>query len=135
MSKAFTKGQKVTYICSWDNKGTVAYRQAVVHSCGAKQMVLTDEVTGEEMGRHFAPVLGSLDNIRSFNYGGTFPRMSDDDAAALSLEVGAKVIEAVKADVEYRLTLPAYTKEGQAQRLAELHEPRALNYHAPKAAP
>jgi hypothetical protein len=97
MAKAFTKGQEVTYISDWDRKGTVTFRHAVVYSCGAKQMVLTDAETGEEMGRHFRPAIGSLEVVAQGNLrampGGTFPRMTDEEA----VEAGLKIAAAIQA--------------------------------------
>ena len=71
MKAQFKKGDKVTYFGSWNNKGVSFFTHAIVHSCGSKQMVLICEATGEVMGRHFAPVVGSKNGI------GTFPRVSD----------------------------------------------------------
>jgi hypothetical protein len=125
MSKAFTKGQKVTLIGSWDNKGSVYFSQAVVHSCGKKQMILTDETTGEEIGRHFRPAVGSLDTVTSFNWEGTFDRLSDDDAAALCLSAGAAVIVAVKAEIA-NVRRHSGDANYRWEEIEALHEPRAL---------
>jgi hypothetical protein len=51
----FKKSQSVFLISSWNDKGRVQIVPAVVHSCGKKQMVLTNATTGEELGRHFRP--------------------------------------------------------------------------------
>jgi hypothetical protein len=95
MATAFRKGQKVTFIADWDRKGTVTFRHAVVYSCGMKQMVLTDAVTGDEMGRHFKPAVGSLETIKTDNCyrmaGGTFPRMTDEEAVEAGLKVAAAI--------------------------------------------
>lgn len=132
MSKAFKKGQLVTYVASWDNKGTVTFRDAIVHSCGAKQMVLTDAATGKEMGRHFAPVLGSLDNVSAFNWGGTFPRMTEEEATAVCLKVGELVVKAEREHIAARRIQYASASAGYHAALdkgeAELHEPRAMRY-------
>lgn len=96
MAKAFKKAQEVTYISDWDRKGTVTFRHAVVYSCGMKQMVLTDAVTGEEMGRHFNPAVGNFETIKTphgiYMAGGTFPRMTDDEA----VEAGLKIADAIQ---------------------------------------
>jgi len=97
---AFKKGDAVTFIQDWNRKGAATYRHAVVYSCGKKQMVLTDAATGEEMGRHFAPKLGD-------DFGGTFPRMTDAEAAAAALKVGERVIAREKAHFEHCLTRDA----------------------------
>lgn len=115
MSKAFTKGDAVTLLRSWDNKGTVTYTDAIVYSCGAKRMVITCAATGRELGRQFAPVRGSLDNVGSFNWQGVFPRMTEEQAVEACLEAGAKVVEAVRRNYAHRSDI-----------LANLHEPRAM---------
>lgn len=90
---AFKKGQLVTVIGSWDNKGTVYYRHAVVYSCGKKQMILTDAVTGEEFGGIFRnPKVGSLDTVTSHNWNGVFLRMTDAEAEAACLIAGERVL-------------------------------------------
>lgn len=57
MGKAFTKGQRVTVMGDWDRKGTVWVRHATVHSCGTKVLRLTCDVTGDEFGDEYAPVV------------------------------------------------------------------------------
>lgn len=101
MSKEFTKNELATYIASWNNKGTVAFRQVRVHSCGVKQMCLHDAVTDAMLGRHFEPVV-SLAEVpaNSFNWSGTFKKMTDADAEALALELGAQIIKSVIATLE-----------------------------------
>lgn len=100
MAKAFKKGDLVTFIADWDRKGTVYYRQAVVYSCGTKKMVLTDEATGGELGCNFKPQVGSLVSFTAelpngFKVrtpaGGTFPRMTDEEAEAACLAVAASI--------------------------------------------
>jgi hypothetical protein len=131
MSKAFNKGDKVTHIASWDDKGTVTYRNALVHSCGMKQMILTDEATGEEIGRHFAPVLGSLEeSVR--RCGVTFPRMTEEEAIAACLKVGALWVEAERERIAACRAYYANERASYHAALdedeAKLHEPRALRY-------
>lgn len=130
MSKAFNKGDLVTLIGSWDNKGTVSYRDAIVHSCGKKQMVLTCATTGEELGRHYAPARGSLDKVTGFNWLGVWPRQSREEAEALCLEAGALVIKAVREHLAERRVRYADDKKFLAaldREEAQLHEPRALD--------
>lgn len=124
MNKSFKKGQEVTYIASWDDKGTFYFRHAVVYSCGAKQMVLTDAATGAEMGRHFRPEAGDLTDVCGF-IGGTFPRMTDEEATATCLALAARYIERSRAHYIERSSHPSYSREGCLKSLAELHEPRA----------
>lgn len=130
MDKAFTKGERVTLIQSWDNKGTAAYRHAVVYSCGKARMVLTSEATGEEIGRNFTPARGNMESVAAFNWYGVFTRMTDEDAAALCLDVGARVVEAARA--QYRACVarnnsPEY-RAAMDKNEAELHEPRVLRH-------
>lgn len=117
MSKAFNKGQLVTVFGDWNRRGTVYFRHAVVFSCGKKQMVLTDEATGEEMGRHFAPVMGDML--------GTFPRMTDAEAHAHAAKVGAWIIEREKAHLDGIMGRDAFQQQSvgykesiQADRIA-----------------
>lgn len=138
MAKAFKKGELVTYISSWDRCGTAIYRHAVVYSCGVKQMVLTDEATGEEMGRHFAPNVGSLEYTfkdhngwQSFTAaGGTFKRMTDEEAVEACLKVGAADVEYQTA--HYERCLAGGHGEGYnnaiRKGIAKLHEPRAMSH-------
>ena len=75
----FTKGQKVTHISRWNNLGDFTYRDAIVYSCGKKRMILTDEITGEEIGRNYNP---SGETFGEF----TVPRLSVEDTIALASE-------------------------------------------------
>lgn len=122
MAKAFKKGDEVTYVSDWDRKGTAYYRQAIVYSCGTKQMVLTDAETGEEMGRHFRPVVGDLV--------GTFPRMTEAEAIEKCLAAGAAIVAKEAARYNHCLTLGQSEGYNNAVRkdLAKLHEPRAVSY-------
>lgn len=78
---AFSKGELVTLINNWDRNGTVSFRHAVVYSCGLKRMILTDAVTGEEIGRDFQPV-----RAVGFEFG-TRERLTDEAATALGLKL------------------------------------------------
>ena len=129
---AFKKGQEVTYICSWDNKGTVYFQHAVVYSCGKKQMVLTDAVSGVEMGRHYAPEVGDVATVSGFNWGATFPRLTDAEAEVLCLQLGARIVEinreqyTVRADGTWGQKDKGY-RAAMLKDIAELHEPRAMH--------
>lgn len=140
MAKAFTKGQEVTFIADWDRKGTVTFRHAVVYSCGAKQMVLTDAETGEEMGRHFRPQVGSLETtIQNGGYrmaGGTFPRMTDEEAVEAGLKVAAS-IQAYEREHFTRCLAGGHGESYDAairKNIAELHDLRAISYAEASAA-
>lgn len=127
----FKKGQEVTYITNYDRKGTFCYQQAIVYSCGKKRMVLTDEATGEEMGRNFKPVLGALEPDIDGNIlrkvGGAFPRMTDAEAEAACLSAAARWLEFQRAYLEgLKLKAWAHAPEVMDKGIAALHEPRAL---------
>lgn len=125
MTKAFNKGDEVTYINDWDRKGTTFFRHAIVYSCGKKQMVLTDAETGEEMGRHFYPVRAEIGGA------GTFARMTDAEAIAAALALAENVLINQTAHFERCLrneTAGEGYRNAIRKDLARLHEPRAASY-------
>lgn len=131
--KAFNKGEAVTLVGSWDNKGTFYFTQAVVYSCGTKQMVLTCAESGAELGRHYFPQVGNVDTLHAFNWRATFKRMTDEEANALCLELGAKlpaVFAAENARREQHNEKIGYVTLC-ALRLDELHEPRCFRRMGP----
>lgn len=93
MTKAFKKGQKVTVIMDWDQKGMAYVRQATVYSCGYKQLKLTCDVTGEEFGHNLRPAIAET------GAPGVRPRL---DGEALAVEAQA-VSEAMFAKKMARL--------------------------------
>lgn len=130
MSKAFKKGDLVTIIGNWDSKGTAYFQHAIVHSCGTKRMVLTSEASGEELGRNFLPVEATDVVVTNETVGRslTFKRLSDEEATALCLEMGANVI---KYETEHfdRCVARSESVHYQAaieRSRAQLHEPRAI---------
>lgn len=124
--KAFKKGQAVTYITNYNRKGLFVFRQAIVHSCGKVQMVLTDAKTGQEMGRHFKPQVGN-------EHGGTFPAITDAEAIAKCEELAAAFLIDIAAHYRRLSETGAENGEGYARamlkNLDELGEPRGLDYH------
>lgn len=125
MTKAFNKGDEVTYIGDWDRKGTTCFRHAIVYSCGKKQMVLTDAETGEEMGRHFSPERAEIGSA------GTFARMTDAEAAAAGLVLAENILARETAGFERCLqndTAGEGYKNAIRKSMAQLHEPRAASY-------
>lgn len=124
MTKAFNKGDAVTYIGDWDRKGATFFRHAVVYSCGKKQMVLTDAETGEEIGRHFTPARAEI------GQGGTFARLTDAEATAAALAFAQNVIASETARLERCLQIDAEEgyKNAIRKSLAALHEPRAASH-------
>lgn len=129
---AFKKGQLVTVLGTWDGKGTVFYQQAIVYSCGKKQMVLTDEATGEELGaRFYNPRIGDVSEARGNggHWQGVFPRMSDAEAELLCLEAGALMLIAYNEHFDFRIKQWGSNlqyKASMEKSRAELHEPRAV---------
>lgn len=89
-TKAFTKGQRVTLINSWNGKDIYSVTPAIVHSCGTKQMVLTHAETGEELGRHFRPVRQGWSDEIVLNV--------DEDAKAIALELAKAMREKFISD-------------------------------------
>ena len=75
----FTKGQLVTMLQSWDDKGTVSIRRLVVRSCGAKRMVLQEENGEICQGAAFRP------SIEQWGFAFVLPRMEDEQAEAAAL--------------------------------------------------
>lgn len=121
--KAFNKNDAVTYVCNWDNKGTFMFQHAVVYSCGAKQMILTDAINGEEMGHNFAPAIGDTE--------GAFPRMTDDEAIAHCLKAAKKYLPKEAARYKRMIELNAgevHYCAAMENSLAKLHEPQAHHH-------
>lgn len=54
-NREFTKGEKVHYITTWNDKAKVAIYSLTVYSCGAKQMVLVDAAGTKFAGSNFKP--------------------------------------------------------------------------------
>lgn len=131
--KAFKKGDLVTHFGSWDNDGTIWFRQCRVYSCGMKLMILTDVKSGEEIGREFRPVKASGLEL------GTYDAMSDEEAESFCLPLGQAYVDQRKFEMEEAIRR-YQTKYGKGSKdvpdgyvlsvtkdINELHEPRALN--------
>lgn len=116
----FKKSDKVTIFGNWDRKGEVFFRHCVVYSCGKKQMILADAETGEVVGRHFKPV--KAEGVEF----GVRPAMSDEEAAALCLEIAAAFLVRERAHLEDCIARNAgeggYVRAMQAS-IAALHAP------------
>lgn len=127
MANGFRKGELVTYINDWDRKGTFSYTHAVVFSCGKKQMVLTDAVSGKELGRHFQPVIGIYNEQVP---AATFPRLTDEKAEEICRNFGERFNAINKANYERcianHVNNAGYCKAIQ-EDIDQLHEPRAIN--------
>lgn len=127
--KAFKKGEKVTYIASWDNKGTFCFQQAIVESCGTKQMVLRHAETGELMGRLFRPEIGIPHSSSVRHSSGTFKGMSDEEAREVCLQEAAIYLrwnrESIQNGIASAAPGASYAKALERE-LAKLHEPEAI---------
>lgn len=91
----FTKGQLVTVITSWNNQGTFSITQAEVYSCGKKQMVINARGNPDVcLGRNFYPRVQQANNESGlgFNCQFVFPAMTNEEAEAKALELGAAMI-------------------------------------------
>ena len=123
MTKAFKKGDKVTIISDWDKKGTCSYQDAIVHSCGKKQMVLTCAETGKELGHHFRP------ERDQYGRAAVFPRMTRDEAIAATLSFAKVIVENEIVQANNRLSQHTDERDEAFWRkyLQEIHEPRAAH--------
>lgn len=133
MTAAFKKGQEVTFIGDYDRKGTVYFFHAIVHSCGKKQMVLTDAKTGKERGRHFAPRVGStvtevIGNNTIKMAGGTFPRLEGEQLQEVAMQIAAEVQKAEREHLARCLAAGHGESYDAAIRrqIEELHELRII---------
>ena len=122
----FTKGQKVTHISRWNNLGDYVYRDAIVHSCGKIRMILTDEITGEEIGRNYKP---SGETYGEF----TVPRLNVEDAITFATEKSNEFRIKEEQRLRHRLTnngSDSY-KSAIQKDLNELlnHVPVILTFH------
>jgi len=107
----FTKGQKVTHISRWNNLGDFTYRDAIVYSCGKVRMVLTDAITGEEIGRNFKPDGNTYGVI-------TIPQISDEEVFVMVAEMAKEWRENEESRLRHCLTIDAsdaYKKAIQTQ--------------------
>ena len=136
MTKAFKKGDEVTLIGSWDSKGTIWVREAIVGSCGTKRMALMDAETGACLGRNFEPVRATesavLDNWKVL----TFSRLPSVEGHEIAMECGAKTVGSRRAILEARIenlrngtevaTYKDVYLKHRIEELEALHEPRVM---------
>lgn len=101
MAKEFTKGEQVVYVGSWDRKGRVYARPAIVHSCGNKRMVLIDAATGIEMGNHFLPTRQQ--------HGYDLVIRATENVEAIALEVGQIIIARETAHYDHCINVVGQT--------------------------
>jgi hypothetical protein len=126
-TQTFAKGQQVTFLGDWDQKGTVVVRDMVVHSCGRKQMTL-HYADGTFAGRNYLPTVRQ-------DYGGAnvcaqvHPRMTEAEAEARGLEMAAEILAYERARYERIMAIPGNTPgylAAMRRGLGELHEPRVV---------
>ena len=119
----FTKGQPVTFLQNWDDKGTVRIVELTVCSCGKKQMVLVDGSGTKFQGHHFLPVEAQYGHSR------VVARLSHEDAVAAAMVLGAEIVAAERSRYEHALTIPGCGDgyyNAMRRDIAALHEPRAV---------
>lgn len=115
MKAQFTKGQKVVFIKMWadalsQTKSAVTFKvtPALVHSCGAKRMILSDLEGNIFQGMNFAP------RVHQMN--------SDEVIAFTTLE--AAIARAQEIAVAYRLAqienMKIRIERAESTRIAEL---------------
>ena len=109
----FTKGQPVTFLQSWDDKGTVSIHELFVYSCGRKQMILVNAAGEKFAGQFFSP--DGNDARRQVH-----PRLGKAEAEAAAIALGNEIIAAQRAYMESKLTNPAYHTESLHRGIAEL---------------
>jgi hypothetical protein len=109
----FTKGQPVTFLQSWDDKGTVCIHELFVYSCGRKQMILVNAEGEKFAGQFFSP--DGSDPRRQVH-----PRLSKADAEAAAIALGNEIIATTRTYCESKLTNPAYHTESVRRDIAAL---------------
>jgi|688.fasta_scaffold99366_7 hypothetical protein len=126
----FSKGDKVTVIGDWDRSGTVWFTQGIVYSCGKRRMIVTDERTGEQLGKEFHVNFEgkSLNDYSPL----VLPRLEGDALQDKAVELAGGVIAWWRN--LYRNRLEKYRLNGDEQgveimeeQLELLHEPRVIH--------
>lgn len=106
----FTKGQTGFLIQSWDNRGTYTIREARVHSCGKKRMVLESLDGSECFGREFQP------GQAQYHSGLFITGVTREQAEAVALDTATKY--RIKAAKQYAGLAEVNTaKQGYAQAI------------------
>jgi hypothetical protein len=123
MTKAFKKGERVTVINNWDSKGTAYVRHATVHSCGKKILRLTCDVTGDEFGNEFLPVVAAHGEVG-------VRRFIDGDSLGIeAMAVAISTLEAERKELTYCRDVVGPNaghgyRDAIQQSIEALHEPR-----------
>lgn len=126
----FTKGQAVTVLSSWDNAGTFRVRDLFVFSAGKKQMILCDEKGVKFTGRFFEPTVQQSGHLYGAVACEVHPRMTEAEAEARGLELGAAVIVCAHDHVNDRIAKwghdADYRKSMEESRAEILSQPRVV---------
>lgn len=112
----FTKGDRVWLINLWSHQDcSFTVREAVVYSCGAKQMILTDPATGKEIGRNFLPTTKQ-------NHGMVVSAVAHDETEALNIgtHLSADAIRSELGRLRSRIDNPSFYQPGILQDIARL---------------
>ena len=129
----FKKGEAVTVFIDTDQLGTVAYRQARVHSCGMKRLLLISDKTGEMFGTDMKPELGSVDTPQSGYYISwvVFRRLEGEALQSTALQIATFNRAAHQKYWEDRITRYAASTYIPAakEHLAAMHEPQVIEYY------
>ena len=122
--KYYKKGQLVTVIKSWDDKGTMYIRDAVVHSCGLKRLILTDANTGEEFGDWYNPENCKREAEKGLP--GVYDRIDEDVVIDVGLTVARNYINKEVSRIKSFIVNPGsrYTEED----VRKYHAPLAYRY-------
>jgi hypothetical protein len=125
------KGDSVVTFSNWDSKGTFVYRAMRVESWGKVRATLRDEATGE-MLKH---AVGPHGRSRIFPVA-DFPTEESRVAKALELaaEANAQEREHYAECIERDGGRSPGYRAAMDKGLAEIHEPRAIEYNAAVAA-
>jgi hypothetical protein len=114
----FKKGQHVYEIASWNNGGKFFIREAIVHACGKKRMVLNSLDGTRCLGRNYRPTIDQYEHridgqpVRCLSVVIDLP--SPDAAKALALELAAEWLVREVADhkrlIAHNQDSPAYIR-------------------------
>jgi hypothetical protein len=119
------KGDLVVKFANWDNKGTFTFRDMVVESWGKKRATLRDSETGEMLGESLGANFRVL--VLPANQ---FTGLREDEAYAVKLaeefliEERARLNRCLERNADNEVYCD-YIRES----IAELHEPRGIDYN------
>ena len=119
------KGDLVIRFSNWDRKGTFTFRDMVVESWGKSRATLRDAETGEMLGESLGPEFRTLVVPAS-----QFTGLREDEAHAKKLAEQFLTEERARLErcIERNADDAAYCDHIR-QKIAELHEPRGIDYN------